>query len=61
MFGPVSFDACICGAAPNDSLHHAPPCEWCTDQDLGTPAPWWHRTWCRFVAWWLSDKKKENN
>lgn len=59
MFGPVSCDTCVCGAAPSDPLHHAPPCEWCRGGysdfglDLGEPGPWWHRRWCRFVAWWL--------
>lgn len=50
---------CLCGDAMNSSVHERPPCDWCDDgHELGAPAPWWHRMWCRFCAWWLLDKPK---
>lgn len=52
MFAPTLFDGCVCGDATNSSLHSAPPCDWCDDgNELGTPAPWWSRMWCRLCAW----------
>lgn len=24
--------------------------------ELGSPGPWWHRAWCRFVAWYLTGR-----
>lgn len=58
MFVPVGTDSCICGDVPNDPIHSAPPCEWCRDADLGEPAPWWHRVWCRLATWLLVEKEK---
>lgn len=26
------------------------------EPEMGSPAPWWHRAWCRFLAWYLSDR-----
>ncbi len=28
------------------------------EPELGSPAPWWHRLWCRFVTWWFGGKGK---
>lgn len=50
---------CYCGAADPDPVHGDPPCDWCIDAgELGAPAPWWHRAWCRFVVWLLLGNPK---
>jgi hypothetical protein len=52
-FGPVASGRCLCGASLADPVHGPVPCEWCEPVDvgdLGAPAPWWHRLWCRLVA-----------
>lgn len=61
MFAPVTFDGCICGDPINGALHGKPPCDWCSDgNELGAPAPWWHRAWCWVCVWlFLGEPKKE--
>lgn len=51
----------LCREPANSVLHQEPPCGWCNDgYELGPAAPWWHRAWCRFCAWWLLGNNKEN-
>lgn len=62
------WSVCVCGEPYTAGIHGAAPCNWCFKEpdpllkkmnktretpEFGAPAPWWHRAWCRFVAWWL--------
>lgn len=48
-----------CKEPANSVLHQEPPCDWCNDgYELGPAAPWWHRQWCRFCAWYLLGASK---
>lgn len=57
-YAPVSMaglggEWCVCGEDEYAVIHDRPYCTDCEvpdDRELGEPAPWWHRAWCRFVT-----------